>query len=257
MGRKIAIVGGSRLTRDLAPYDDPEWEIWVLANQIDRYQGKKIDRVFEIHENLSEHGDIDAYWELVKSYAPGVPFVVSETHSDKGEVYPYEEAEKLLGGQHLTSSPAYMMVYALIEHELRDVEEVSDIGVYGIEMAVDDHEYFKQRPAMYAWIAFATAKGIKIHIPKESTLFKDKYCEGKHWNNVREDEGPFTVEQFEAMEQQHMEKIESLQDEIRTLEMQIAAHDGSRQIYTMLKQVARANETGAANLTLTKNAVVK
>lgn len=237
---KVAIVGGSPLSRDLAPFDDPEWKIWVLGNQIDRYHGKRADLVFEVHENLSEHGDPIKYLEFVKAF--GAPMVVSETYKDWGEPYPYEEANALLEGEYLTSSPAYMMAYAILKG-------ATDIGIYGVEMAVDDHEYFKQRTAMYAWIGYAKGLGINIHIPDRSSLFKEPYCEGRDWNN-EEKSGTFTAEAFAIMERRHAEKIEQLYK-------QIEAHNGSMQVYQSLKKVARANEGGTANVDLVKSLKVR
>lgn len=236
---KVAIVGGSPLTRDLAPYGDPEYQIWVLGNQIDRYHGKRADLVFEIHENLSEHGDPEKYLEFVKAY--GSPMVVSETYPEWGEVYPYDEANGLLGGEYLTSSPAYMMAYAILKG-------ATHISIYGVEMSVDDHEYFRQRPAMYAWIAYAKGIGIKVHIPEQSGLFKEGYCEGRDWNNKQYD-GPFTEQAFAEMEQKHLDKIE-------LLKRQVEAHNGAAQAYSNLKKVARAAASGA-KVDLVGNLAVK
>lgn len=237
---KIAIVGGSPVSRHLAPFDDKEWQIWGLGNQIDFYDDKRINLIFEIHENLEEHEDPQKYMEYLARQ--GIPLVVSNNCSDFGEVFPYEEANKLLDGEYLTSSPAYMMAYAILKG-------ATDIGIYGVEMALDDHEYFKQRTAMYAWIGYAKGLGIKIHIPDESSLFKEPYCEGRDWNNIRVD-GTFTSDAFQVMMQRHSDKI----DELKGL---IKAHEGSVAVYKALKQVARANESGAKQVDLLRSLKVK
>lgn len=239
---KIAIVGGAPQTRELAPFGDESWQIWVLGNQIDYYaaEEKRADLVFEVHENLTEHKDPEKYLEFVKAF--GAPMVVSPKYSEWGEPYPYEAANALLDGEYLTSSPAYMMAYAILQG-------ATEIGIYGVEMAIDDHEYFKQRPSMYAWIAYAKGRGIKITIPEESGLFKEGYCEGRDWNNAPKS-GTFTVEAFEIMEKRHTEKIEELY-------RQIEAHNGSMQVYRNLKQIARANDAGAKNVDLVKSLRVR
>lgn len=226
---KVAIVGGSPLTRDLAPYES-DWEIWVLANQLDRYAGKTIHRVFEIHDDLSEHGDVEKFWEFVCEV--DVPRVVSPEHSQYGEPFPYEEAQNLLGVDLLTSSPAYMMAYALVNYS----DILTDIGIWGVEMALDDHEYFKQRPAMYAWIAYASARGINITIPEQSTLFREGYCEGRDWNNSKK-KGPFSQDVLMKKSKEHDARKEQLMREVE-------AHNGAAQAYRNMAQVARAVESG-------------
>lgn len=230
---KVALVGGSPLTRDLAPYDS-DWEIWVLANQLDRYAGKRIHRVFEIHDDLSEHADengsVEPFWEFVCEV--DVPRVVSPKYAQYGEPFPYEEANEILGAELLTSSPAYMMAYAFVKYG----DVLTDIGIWGVEMALDDHEYFKQRPAMYAWIAHAKSRGVRVTIPKEATLFKEGYCEGKDWNNSKR-KGPFSQDVLMRKSKEHEARKEQLMREVE-------AHNGASQVYRNLAQVARAQESG-------------
>lgn len=250
---KVAIVGGSPLTRELAPFDDTEWDIWVLGNQLHKYEDKRVTRVFEVHENLSEHGDVKKYAQYLLS--KNLPLVVSKAFPFNGvrrdfDYYPKDEVNNLLENK-LTSSPAYMMGLAILEG-------YKEIGIYGIEMAVDDHEYFHQRPAMYAWIAYAQAKGITITIPKESTLFNDSYDEGRDWNNERESGiPPFTTQELEKMETLHEQKIEECKHQINLLEAKINTHDGARQTYSRLKKIARGIESGAQITSLTESAVIR
>ena len=51
--RKIALLGGTETWKQ-APFDDPEWEIWCLGNQLSLHQSyyQKIDLLFEIHNDL-------------------------------------------------------------------------------------------------------------------------------------------------------------------------------------------------------------
>lgn len=247
---KIAIVGGAPSSAHLAPYDDQSFEIWVHGNQIDRHAGKRITRIFEIHDDLSEHGDPLKYAQML--VARGIPMVVGEAFPVKAEhveVYPFEAVNRFMG-EHLTSTPAYMMGYAM----LRDVKEIM---IYGCDMAVDDHEYFYQRPVMYAWIGFAIGRGVKIGIPKASSLFKDVHVEGrKSGGKPKLGMGPFRESEFKLLHDQHGAKMQEIQDQIGKLQLTYAAHNGCQQAYEKLGSAARAIESGQHIETLSQTTVV-
>lgn len=235
---KVALVCGSPSSEFLAPFDDPEWEIWVLGNRLNRFEGKRVTRVFEIHDNLSEHADPKKYVEwLVDS---GLPLIVGEKFPEEAKnvkTYPYGAVKELYGSLYLTSSPAYMMGYAILQG-------AADIGIYGVDLSVDDHEYFWQRPCMEAWIGFAKGRGINVVIPEVSSIGKAPYVEGRDWNGKKNEYGkrvtgtaPFTQNEFESMAALHDEKIAQLQADIH-------AHSGAKQAYERLAKVARATEAG-------------
>lgn len=243
---KVAIVGGAPSSQMLAPFNDPEWEIWVLGNQLDQYD-KRVTRVFEIHDYLGDHDPRYPEWLVGK----GHPLVVGDKfpiESDLITRYPVEEANKLMGGEYLSSSPAYMIALAILEG-------YDEISIFGVDMAVDNHEYFKQRPEMYAWIAFAKAKGIKITIPQESCLFKGGYVEGRDWG-IKKPDGVFTESQFLAMVTLHENKIAEYEAQKKQIESLIQTHDGARQSYDRLAKVARAVESGVKVTSLTETRAI-
>lgn len=252
---KVAIVGGSPSSWELAPYGDTQREIWVLGNQLDRYKGKRVTRIFEIHDNLEEHGDVQQYCEWLVSQ--NIPLVVGGEFdraalkkASKFIYFPEEEANELLGGEYLSSSPAYMMALAILEG-------ATEIGIYGVDMAVDDHEYFHQRPEMYAWIAYAKARGIKIIIPEQSSLFRGGYVEGRDWGGNSRDSGPFTESQFLQKADQHSQKVAELRAQIDQLQANINAHEGAKQVYEKLAQTARALAANIPIKTLKETSTIK
>jgi hypothetical protein len=171
--------------------------------------------------------------------------VVSDVFPIQGqEIYPEKEANELLGG-FLSSSPAYMFAYALLKG-------ATDIGLYGIDMSVDDHEYFKQRPDMYAWIAYAKAKGINVVIPKETPLFVSTYSEGRDWR-AGSDKGlkPFTQKGFKDLHDTYGEKVKSLEFKIIEMTHQANTYRGAMQAYAHMGRVARALESNAVVENLT------
>lgn len=225
---KVAIIGG----RPSEPPYDSDWEIWVHGNQYDRHQEHRVTRIFEIHENLSEHDPKYPQWLAGQN----IPLIVSDKFPVKGDhikVFP-KEANVL---DKLTSTPAYMMALAIHEG-------ATHIAIYGIDMGVDNHEYFKQRPGMYAWIGYAKGLGIEVTI-ESNTLFKDPYDEGRDWNNSK----TFSEASFKEMIDLHQKKIEEYT-------MLVHTHSGSLQTYQRLAKVARALESGQ-DVKLTDSMVIK
>ena len=236
---KVAIVGGAPGSQMLAPFGQDDWDIWVLGNQLSCYDGKRVDIVFEVHKDLSDKPDGYIEWLIEHSPKLIVGEWFPERH-EKIEIYPRDEVNALLVvGENLSSSPAYMLALAI----LRGYKEV---GIYGIDMGVDNHEYFKQRPYMYAWIGYARAKGIKITIPDNSPLFSETYDEGRDWGNkvATNKEGPFTRQSFEEMAKRHRDRIEELDRRIADMQTNRTAHHGSMQVFEQLARVCRVLEEG-------------
>lgn len=241
MTKKIAIVCGSPSSEFLAPFDDKSWDIWVLGNRINRFLEKdlRVSAIFEIHDDLREHGNIEAYANyLVGLNIPmivGDKFPIIDEHVKR---FPYDKAKELYGQTYLTSSSAYMMAMAI----LLGAEE---IAIYGVDMAVDDHEYFWQRPCMEAWIGFAKGKGIKVSIPEISSIGKCNYVEGKGRGGKPDfAKPPFTEKEFTNFANKHQELIANMESQIISLQNKIQAHSGCVQTYQRLAQVSRAVEAG-------------
>ena len=248
MTKKVALVGGGETWKE-APFEDESWDIWVHGNQYDRYEGThRITRIFEIHDDLSEHPEEYADW-LCRQ---GVEVVVGSKfpipNLDNVVKFDYSSAHDLMDGQHLTSTPAYMMAQAIMDG-------YTEIAIYGVEMAVDNHEYFKQRPAMYAWIAFAKCMGIKVTIA--GGLFTDNYVEGRDWGKAKKLTGPFTEDGFLAVADRHIRAIKEIDDQIFQLQITRASHDGARQNAERSAKVARAVEAGASVKNLTDSLEIR
>jgi len=236
---KIAIVCGAPSSEMLAPFDDPTWEIWCLGNRLTRYKDKRVTRIFEIHDYLAERHDPKEYAEWLISH--NIPLVVGDkfpsTTTDRKIVmrFPFEEVERMYGSLYLTASPAYMIAMALLEH-------ADEIAIYGCDLAIDDHEYFWQRPCVEAWIGFAKGRGVKVTIPTQSHVGRCKYVEGRDWDGKRNADGPLTQESFMHMATEHEAKMAELTQEKRIIENTISAHNGAVQTYKNLAKVARAME---------------
>lgn len=176
---KVAIVGSAASTKDNAPFDDPEWEIWGMAWR--SREMPRVDRVFEMHaeELWADYANTELYaaWlgaptPLGGSKEPPVIYVRPEVARKykKTKAYPIKDAVKLMGCEYFASSFAYALAMAINEG-------AEEIALYGIDLVADD-EYAYQRPNAEYLLGIARGRGIKIHIPWQSALLKASWVYG-------------------------------------------------------------------------------
>lgn len=234
--KKIAIIGGNDSWKK-APFDDNDWEIWVIGNQVQQFDHKRVDIIFEIHNDFSNRQ------EGYTKYLTGLefPMVVGKDFPDKTpstEVFDLAKAKEMMGGNYLTSTPAYMMAYALYSRP--DLEE---IGLWGIDMAVDSKEYFYEQAIAQLWIGFSRGKGVKVTFPEGCPLGEPDYMEGVTGNRP-EPMRPYSEADFLEIAKDHQEKIDEITEEMERLNLIKATHDGARQVYKRLSSVGRATDAG-------------
>ena len=239
--KKLAIVGGSPSSEMLAPFNDPGYEVWVLGNRSQNYT--RFDKIFEIHDDLSEHDPRYAQYLVDKN----IPMVVGSNFpikADHVETFPFDESIKLFGSLYLTSSPAYMLCYAIL-HGYTHIE------LYGVDMHIDDHEYFWQLRCVEAWVGFARGRGITVIPHKTSPVCRSTYSEGIE-SGGRPDFSlpPFTEEGLLLLAKKHTQKIDAATAEINRQTGIIHSNDGARQAYLHLARVARGIESGIEVKTL-------
>ena len=120
-------------------------------------------------------------------------------------------------------------------------------------MAVDDIEYFWQRPCMESWVGFAKGLGLNVIIPDVSPFGKADYIEGRDHGSNRPSMS-FPENQYSDMAEEHKEKIQQLaarhrelsaaKAEIEQIEKAINCHYGASQVYERLAQIERAIQSG-------------
>jgi len=170
--RQVAIAGLAKSTHDDAPYEDPDWEVWGLP--WDEEKWTYFDRLFDIHPldcirkatpSFYRDGYEDRLRELER------PLYMQEDYVDIPNAieYPLQEVSDLVG-DYYNSSIAYMLALAIFE-------QVDKIGIWGVDMA--DHgepghadEYMYERPNCEYLLGFAKAKGIEIYLPEKCPLLK-------------------------------------------------------------------------------------
>lgn len=173
--RNIAILGTAPLSRPFAPAFGGEWEIWVLGNPV----GEKpaYDRFYEIHNPNTFAGD---EWKDYRAWLKTVECPVWAFHPipdvkpDLLRMIPRAEIEHEFGNWFLTSSVAWAVAHALLEHigdpDGSKGQKIGRLGFWGVEMATNT-EYAEQKPACMHWIWVAQRMlGIRITLPNVSEL---------------------------------------------------------------------------------------
>lgn len=247
--KKIAIVGTAPTSEMEAPFSDESWDIYAIGYFVNRYP--RVTLGFQIHDFLTpeqEQGHVDTQ----------VPMIVGAGFSLKADhitMFPFEEAKALMPGHavYLTNTIAYMLAYAILQ-------EPTDIAIYGVDMAVDDDEFFYQQPCCHAWIGVAIGKEIRITIPSQSPLFKSPTLYGRSDNANHLEElkrTPFTAEEFEFLKNQHQERVDQLEADIDRTRIMRNTHHGCVQAYDRMAKTARGIEAGQIITNLRDTAVVK
>ena len=187
---KVAIVGFTG-TREQAPYNDPEFEIWTV-NNLYRFVPRQ-DRVFELHTreqiaaDLTHGVDGKTYVEELASMT--IPVYMQEKYPDipASIKYPLDKMIDEFGIErsninhkpdaYFTNSISFMIALAIYEG-------FKEIHVYGVDLAIGV-EYIEQRPSCEYYLGIAKGRGIKLFLPIESDLLKTRFIYG--YDEVRKD----------------------------------------------------------------------
>lgn len=139
--KKVAILGKLQ-TKLYAPYWDKDWDIWTLNYNYDTVL-PRVTLWFDIHTNN-----------------PNPQADITRVN------YPFEEVEKLIGGQYFNNTISYMIAYAI----LKGYEE---IALYGMRFVTDNQPRIEQYANVRELIFFAKGKGIKVTAPYDVVMLKE------------------------------------------------------------------------------------
>lgn len=167
--KSVAIVGYAASTRSMAPFNNPEFEIWGL-NQLNRFI-TRADRWFEMHQEWNEHVVEGTDHEQFITNLPIPCYMPKIDPSVKNSVcFPKDILVQEFGIEYFTSTIAEMLALAIYEGFTR-------IDLYGIDLIVGD-EYTYQKPCAEFWLGIASAKGIHVNIPPTSALLTSRFSYG-------------------------------------------------------------------------------
>lgn len=163
--RKVAIVGTADTSRDLAPYQDPEWEIWTLG--VWAPHAARCDRVFEVHSLAILERDAESLKDefnwFRNNQAIEVWMAEPADWVPMAREFPTDTLLKEFGG-YFTNSVSWMIALAIYEG-------VDELALYGVDMA-HGTEYAAQRPSCEYYVGLARGQGIPVFIPEQSDLLK-------------------------------------------------------------------------------------
>lgn len=210
MGRKIAIVGTAPSSLHLAPWNDPEWEIWSCPGVFGVKNPNEITNLkyaIEIHspENMAnDFGSMDFFKALpctllVREVIPGI---------EKQEVYPLEQILAAFPRRYFTNTISWGLAFAIWQHMLG--EPIETIGIWGVDMAAGG-EYAHQRPSCEYFVGWAEGQGIEVIIPDESDLCKAALLYG------------FEAEKISAVAAKYKVRVDELTQRQGQIEAQVKA----------------------------------
>jgi hypothetical protein len=157
----IALLGTALASRNLAPFNDPEWEIWSCSpGNMDL---PRTDVFFEIHsmELIEREPSYPPFIEWMKKQKRLI-LQREDERFPTSEAYPLKDMLERFGPYFFTSSIAYMMAMAIAQSPKR-------IGIWGVDMSASD-EYGYQRAGCHYFIQKAREAGIEVGTPMESEL---------------------------------------------------------------------------------------
>lgn len=136
----VAILG-KIYTKAFAPFWDKNIEIWTMNYHTETLP--RVDLWFDIHSfNPNPRADITR------------------------KNYPFDEAEKLLGGNYFNNSVSYMIAYAILKG-------YKTIYLYGMNFQDDAKNRFCEFQNVRELIFFAKGKGINVIAPVDEIMTRD------------------------------------------------------------------------------------
>ena len=177
---KIALIGSAPSSVQLAPFQDPTWQIWGCSPGAYPFAGPHADQWFELHRwepqvpgmlGTGKQWYSPEYCEFMTRFKGPVWTSDPPPEVPNAKAYPVEEMVEKYGPYFMTSSLSWMFAMAL------ETPGVTDIGLWGVDMSAQE-EYEAQKSGCQYFITLATQRGIKVTVPPESDLLQPNYLYG-------------------------------------------------------------------------------
>lgn len=179
---RIAIIGSAPSSIRLAPYGDPDWQIYGCSPGA-YHVVSRVTAWFELHRwepPTVGRPDKQVPWfspEYVQWMAKQPLVWVSDPAAlsdlPSGKLLAWEELCERYGHYWFTSSIAWMMATAIdairADRTTREGETQDAIGFWGVDMSATE-EYSQQRMGCQFFAQLAWSMGIQVIVPPESDL---------------------------------------------------------------------------------------
>ena len=227
--KTVAIVGSHQETRENAPFDDPDIDIWVFNEAFSQkvrgkdgepYQWcKRADVVFQMHapgiyKNPLNRSDKNHWQWLQQEHGELVIYMMEQdAEVPNAKRYPLEELCADLLGEFpytmLTSTPALSIALAVYLGYER-------ILFYGIEMQ-SDTEYRYQREGVIAWTYYALGKGVQVELHSAHEAFDQPIYGYEGRVTMEAERFDKRVDELVAMRQEAVNDIRKVEDALAVM----------------------------------------
>ena len=170
---KLAIVGAEPRTRNNAPWNSKDYDIWAISNWAAADWMISCDAVIEIHKPqvYTNHPNDPAYWDWLQTSSVSVYMQNVDNRVPGSVEYPLDAVREMLSRMNvngndvnvLNSSIAYALALAIHKG-------YKHIDIYGVEMS-NSSEYRSQQPMFAFWVGFAAGHGVTVNINCTQDLF--------------------------------------------------------------------------------------
>ena len=140
--KKVAILGKLD-TKYKAPFNDDSFDIWAFNKHADEERIPRVDIWFDIHKN---------------AFKP-------DAHIKRAD-FPFEDVEKLVGGNYFNNTVSYLIAYAILQG-------YKEIRLYGMRFWTDFEKRKLEYQNVRELIFFAKGKGIKISAPADEVMMSE------------------------------------------------------------------------------------
>lgn len=169
--KKVAIVGFAPSSYLLAPFQNPDWEIWSLNEAYTLPGFTRADRWFEVHirdeVDVTQRDPNHIDWLRAQK---ALPIYMIRRFDDipMSVKFPIDQFIRKFKTSYWTNTVSYMIALAV-------AEGFTTIAIYGVDMAQGSvqggpSEYAEQRPSCEYFIGWARAKGCTVIVPPQSDL---------------------------------------------------------------------------------------
>jgi len=165
--KKVAIVGWAESTRDMAPIDDPAFDLWG-CNEVGLVLDRPWAALFQMHPHDYVSALPDARLDWLRAQSCPIYALTVCPDFPTSVRYPIERAIARFG-RYFTSTIAYMLALAILEGRPAIHVYGVDMGKGGKRLGVTD-KYGYQRSCCEYLIGYARGLGIDVHVPPESAL---------------------------------------------------------------------------------------